>query len=238
MPKLSFISDEELGKAVQHLLIVARNAKINVAKDINRNVIDPFSILFQMSGFNIDADAWKTGEMSRQAEKTLQNHVGEFHQNILGAASGWKNLGVGQIVDLECNERKIIAEIKNKHNTVTGGKLVGVYQDLESQVMPKNSKYKDYTAYYVVIIPKKPDRDDEEFTPANKATGSRCANNSLIRKIDGASFYTMVTGEENSLSQLFDILPDVIEEVCKSTNGYKFDDRSFAKSFFNAAFGE
>jgi Eco47II restriction endonuclease len=238
MSRLSFISDEELEKAVRHLLTVARKAKIAVAKDINRNVVDPFSILFQMSGFNIDSDTWITGEMSRQAEKTLQNHVGEFHQNILGAASDWNNLGVGQIVDLECPAKKVIAEIKNKHNTVTGGKLAGLYQDLESQVMPKHSKYKDYTAYYVTIIPKKPIRFDTEFTPSDKATGKSCTKNNLIRQTDGSSFYTMVTGEVNALSQLFDTLPDVIEEICQSTTSYKFDDRTFAKSFFNAAFGK
>jgi hypothetical protein len=236
MAKLSFISDEELERAVGHLLKVASKAKIDVAKDINRNVVDPFSILFQMSGFNIDSDTWKTGEMSRQAEKTLQNHVGDFHQNILGAAPGWNNLGIGNIVDLECVDRKIIAEIKNKHNTVTGGKLVGLYQDLESQVMPKHSKYKDYTAYYVMIIPKKSTRFNEKFIPSNKATGSRCTENELVRKIDGASFYAMVTGEEDALTQLFDSLPDVIENFCKDTTGYKFDNREFAKSFFNAAF--
>jgi hypothetical protein len=238
MPRLSFITDEELEKAVRHLLTVAKKAKTDVAKDINRNVVDPFSILFQMSGFNINSDTWETGEMSRQAEKTLQNHVGEFHQNILGAASEWNNLGVGQIVDLECPNKKVIAEIKNKHNTVTGGKLAGLYQDLECQVMPKHSKYKDYTAYYVTIIPKNPIRFNEKFTPPNKATGSRCTENDLIRKIDGSSFYAMVTGEVNALSQVFDTLPDVIETICQSTTGYKFDDRTFAKSFFNAAFGK
>jgi hypothetical protein len=238
MSKLSFISNEELEKAVGHLLTVARKAKIDVAKDINRNVVDPFSILFQMSGFNIDSDTWKTGEMSRQAEKTLQNHVGKFHQDILGAASGWNNLDTGQIIDLECTGKKIIAEIKNKHNTISGGKLAGLYQDLESQVMPKHSKYKGYTAYYAIVIPKKSNRYDKEFTPPDKTKGSCCAKNPLIREIDGASFYTMVTGEENALSELFDVLPDVIEQICKDTTQYKFDDRAFARSFFNAAFGE
>jgi Eco47II restriction endonuclease len=238
MSQLSFISDEELEKAVEHLLKVAGKAKVDVAKDINSNVVDPFSILFQMSGFNISSGTWKIGEMNRQAEKTLQNHVGEFHQKILGSVSGWNNLGVGQIVDLESFDKKVIAEIKNKHNTVTGGKLAGLYQDLESQVMPKNSKYKDYTAYYVMIIPKKPIRFNEKFTPPNKSTGSRCSDNNLIRKIDGSSFYTMVTGENDALSQLFDILPDVIEKICKDTTQYKFDDRKFARSFFDTAFTE
>lgn len=237
MAKLSFISDAALEKAVTHLLTVAQKAKASVEKNINRNVIDPFAILFQMSGFGITSDAWKTGEMTRQAEKTLQNHVGEFHQKILGSVSSWNNLGTGQIVDLECVSRKIIAEVKNKHNTISGGKLVDLYHDLENQVMPKHSKYKNYTAYYVEIIPKKSLRSDQEFTPSNKAEGRKCEKNPLIRKVDGASFYEIVTGEKDALVNLFDALPDVIESICSGTTGYTFDDREFAKAFFTAAFG-
>lgn len=238
MPKLSFISDEKLEASVQHLLTVARNAKVNVMHDINRNVVDPFSILFQMSGFEISEEDWKESEMIRQAEKTLQNHIGEFHQKLLGGVSGWQNLGVGHIIDLESASSKVIAEVKNKYNTMSGGKLANLYKDLEDQVMPKHSKYKDYTAYYVEIIPKRKSRYNKEFTPSDKSVGGRCASNPLIRQIDGASFYAMVTGQEDALAQLFSILPEVIENICKNTNGYTFQDRSFAQSFFNAAFGE
>jgi Eco47II restriction endonuclease len=104
MPRLSFIADTELESAVQHLLTVAHKAKGSVIQDIHRNVVDPFSILFQLSGFGISSDVWLTSEMTRQAEKTLQNHVGAFHQNILGAVSGWNNLRTGNIIDLECTD--------------------------------------------------------------------------------------------------------------------------------------
>jgi hypothetical protein len=239
MPKLSFITDAQLEQAVEHLLTVAHKAKISAEKDLNRNVIDPFSILFQLSGFGISAEEWRIGEMTRQAEKTLQNHVGTFHQIILGSVEGWKNLETGKIVDLECVDRKIIAEVKNKHNTVSGGKLSDVYKALEGQVTPKNSKYKDYTAYFVQVIPKSKDRYDEPFTPSNAAVGGLCAVNPFIRRIDGASFYAIATGEENALSQLFDALPDVIETI-GAANGYKFDaqDLAMAKSFFMAAYGQ
>jgi Eco47II restriction endonuclease len=236
MSKLSFVSDSELEKAVVYLLQIAREAKINASKDINRNVIDPFSLLFQMSGFGISADEWETAEMNRQAEKTLQNQIGTFHQNILGGVKGWTNLGTGQIIDLASAKNNIIAEVKNKYNTISGKDLAGLYKKLDEQVMPKNSKYKSYIAYYVNIIPKKSARFNKEFTPSDNSTGGRCAINPLIRQVDGASFYEMVTGQKDALEQLFDTLPDVIESVCMDTNNYTFSDRDFAKSFFNKAF--
>lgn len=93
-------------------------------------------------------------------------------------------------------ENKIIAEIKNKYNTVSGGKLSDLYHTLDKLVMPKTSIYKGYTAYYVTIIPKSKTRHNKPFTPPDKATGERCPENERIRVIDGASFYDLVTGEK------------------------------------------
>lgn len=235
MPKLAFVSDEVLYEAVGHLLAVARDAKAKASKNLGRNVIDPFSLLFQMAGFGMNSEQWKRAEIGRQAEKTLQNHVGAFHQTILGSVKGWVNHGVGSIIDIECSDRKIIAEIKNKHNTVSGGSLGGLYKTMQDQVMPKHSAYKGFTAYYVVIIPKKPERYDSPFTPSDKSVGEKCPANNLIRTIDGASFYALATGRDNALAELFSVLPDVIEAQCKAS-GYKFDDRQAIQNFFKSAF--
>ena len=53
MPFLSFVSDEALQAAVDHLLTVALEA-MNVAEgEFNKNVVDPFAALFEMSGFGV-----------------------------------------------------------------------------------------------------------------------------------------------------------------------------------------
>lgn len=238
MPTLSFISDDDLFNAVRDLITVAQKARIKADKDFGRNVIDPFAALFEMAGFEFDEGTWKTGEMARQAQKTLQNSVGDFHQQILGSAKGWSNHEVGKIIDIASDEHKIIAEIKNKHNTLSGGRLASLYQDLDGLVMPKNSRYKGYTAYYVQIIPKRPGRFDKVFVPSDKTRGEQCAKNELIRQIDGASFYAKVTQVDDALWQLFNVLPSVIEAICADKNKYKFADRKFAENFFRSAFQE
>ena len=219
MPILSYISDEHLIAEVAQLIEIARAAKAGAEEHFHDNVIDPFAAIFEISGFGFDHDTWKLGEVLRQNQKTLQNHVGIFHQNILGHVAGWQNLGVGQEVDLHCIEKKVIAEIKNKYSTVSGGKLKDVYSDLEKLVMPKTSKFKDYTAYFVTVLPKKPDRFDRPFTPSDKSKGSKCTENPLIRHIDGASFYQRVTGREHALKELFDALPEAIRQVCNTQRG-------------------
>ncbi|MFP9097583.1 Eco47II family restriction endonuclease [Flavobacterium sp. RHBU_24] len=233
MPYLKWISDERLIESVNHLLLKASLAKTNT--NIHKNVIDPFSAIFEIAGFELDYEVWLKGEISRQAQKTLQNHIGDFHQNILGFSEKWVNKKTGSVVDLVSDELKIIAEIKNKYNTISGGKLADLYNSLNSLIMPKASIYKDYTAYYVVIIPKKAKRYNVLFVPSNKEQGEKCPPNEKIREMDGSSFYALVTGHENALEELFDILPQVIIDI--SSGKYRVEDKEKLKLFFNQAFG-
>lgn len=233
MSRLSFISDELLADAVKSLLDVATDARKKADKGFNRNVIDPFAVLFEMSGFQVEEQTWREGEKNRQAQKTLQNHVGTFHQTILGNIPGWEDLGTGGVVDVFCPHRKIIAEIKNKHNTVKGSDKVKVYDLMERAVITKGHQYKGFTGYYVEIIPKSTARYDKPFTPPDNQTGQPRSANELIRQIDGYSFYALATGVPDALSQLFAALPDVIEN-CST---YRFADRTFARQFFQKAFG-
>ncbi len=236
MAYLSWIKDKDLIEAVYQLLQIAKNAQIQAETKFNKNVIDPFSAMFQIAGFGIDYKIWLISEQTRQSQKTLQNHIGNFHQIVLGNINGWGNLKTGNIMDLLSTEKKILAEIKNKHNTVKGSDQAGLYKSMESAVMPKASIYKNFTAYYVTIIPKKPVRFNRTFTPSDKETGSKLAENEKIRIIDGASFYSMVTGEKKALQQLFYCLPSVIKDVTGITISEV--DINYIKAFYGSAYGQ
>lgn len=241
MTFLKYISDDDFVNEVKTVLDVAIQRKSEAEDKFNDNVIDPFGALFESTGFDLDHDTWKKTETVRQCQKTLNNRVGTFHQNILGYVNAWNDLGKGSDsgMDLECEEEKIIAEVKNKHNTVTGGKLADQYYALESVVMPKASKYKGYTAYFVNIIPAKPDRINIPFTPPDKETGEKCPKNEKIRIIDGASFYEMVTGREFALKELYDVLPRVIEHIYINfyeQEKYKVSDKELFSDYFSIAY--
>jgi hypothetical protein len=226
MSYISFIDDTKFKSLVSETLKYGHDAKSKASSKFNRNVIDPFSILWEMSAFDSNFDTWYNMEISRQAQKTLSNQIGMFHQKFLGSMNGWEDLMVGKMIDLVNNEKKILAEIKNKHNTVTGARLVDVYKGLENLVMPNGQIYKGYTAYYVEIVPKKPVRTDIMFTPSDNKTSTKCSPNEKIRKIDGASFYALVTGVEDALEQVFNALPKVIKDLYP-----QFDDLSSASAY-------
>ena len=235
MPWLDWISDKNLEIEVEKLLLIAKDAQQTAAKEFGKNVIDPFTAMFEMSGFEIDYNTWFKSETTRQAQKTLQNHIGDFHQNILGYSKDWSNMKVGNVIDLSSTKNKVIAEVKNKYNTISGGKLSDLYYSLDNLISPKTSIYKSFTAYYVAIIPKKPVRYNKPFTPSDKEKGAKCPSNLNIREIDGASFYSLVTGKKNTLEELYDILPKVILKCLKGK--YQIKDTVKLKAFFNAAFG-
>ena len=239
MPYLKWISDADLENEVSKILNTASTAIQKATTLFNQNVIDPFSIMFEMTGFNIaTVNAWETNEKSRKAQKTLSNTFGIFHQSILGHVNGWVDLGTGKSADLLCVKGKIIAEIKNKYNTVKGSSKVTVYEDLESLIMPIASKYHGYTAYYVETIPqpkrKKPQVYNVEFTPSNNKTKTLKAANLKIRKIDGKSFYALVTGDQNALSDLYKILPTVIQKLSGKAIGNT--EITIMKNYFQKAF--
>jgi len=234
MPWLEWIDDADLEMEVLNLLMRAKKAQQSSIDFLGKNVIDPFSAIFEIAGFEIDYNTWFTSESTRQAQKTLQNCIGEFHQNILGYTLNWSNMKVGNVIDLASGTSNIIAEVKNKYNTISGGKLSDLYYSLDSLVSPKTSIYKGYTAYYVAIIPKKPARYDRPFTPSDKGKGEKCPVNDKIREIDGASFYRLVTGDETALEDLFNILPKVIFKCSKGN--FEIKNAKKLKAFFNLAF--
>lgn len=238
MPYLNWISDENLEAEVSKILNTANKGITKATKEFNKNVIDPFSILFEMTGFGIETvDQWVISEKSRKAQKTLSNAFGTFHQSILGHVEGWQDLGTGNSADLICKPKGIVAEVKNKFNTVKGSDQVTVYDHLESLVMPKSSKFWGYTAYYVETIPKpkrsKPQQYDIPFRPSDKETKTLRPENPQIRKIDGKSFYALVTNDKNALQDLYKVLPFVIGNL--TGNFIKKDQLELMGAYFSKA---
>jgi len=233
-PWLPFIPNTTLIEAVRELQNVAHLARVKAEKDGGRNVIDPFTALFQMQLLHITPEDWPLIEQNRQIEKSLQNDIGNFHQTILGSIPGWQNLHTGSVVDLVSHEYRIVAEVKNKHNTLKASDQAGLYDKLHDLVRKKGQEFAGYTAYYVEIIPKRAERYDLPFTPSDNTTGTRKPADELIRRIDGASFYALATGHDDALRQLFHALPHAFAALgIASSNTLP----ALLVDYYSAAFG-
>jgi len=172
-------------------------------KDIYRNTLDLFSAKIECILQGITPESWIPIEKTRQAQKTLQNKIGVFHQQVSGCFDGWEDLGKGEVVDVVNKDKKIIAEIKNKHNTTKGNHKVAIYDDLKFLLQ---GKYKGYTGFYVEILPLRKKTYNKEFTPSDNKTRSKRKARKDIRVIDGLSWYKLISNNENFISVFYEKL--------------------------------
>ncbi|EMO5716916.1 Eco47II family restriction endonuclease [Enterobacter bugandensis] len=180
--------------------------------DLFRNTLDCFSCIIDASVKGISIEEWLEIERGRQVQKTLQNQIGEMHQKIIGTLPGIIDLGVGGVLDIRSDTLHFVAEIKNKHNTTKGNHKIAIYDDLERYLAQCPQ---DYIGYYVEILPMNGRRYNEPFTPSDNNTAQRRPTNERIRRIDGATFYDYVTGEQNSIRTLYNMFPEIISELLR-----------------------
>ena len=232
MALLSYISDEDIIKFTKELVDASLHAQKSTEKNPFKNVIDPFSALVDAARQGISLDTWMQQEKSRQIQKSFQNAVGNFHQHILGAVNNWIDAGEGGSYDVISDKKMIIAEIKNKFNTMNSSSQLAAYDKLANWI---DYDKHGYTAYIVDIIPKTPKPYCIPFTPSNRNI-KRPSRNNLLR-IDGRSFYALVTGKERAIDQLYAVLPQVLEIILKIddttlTNCSEFK-QLFEKAYLN-----
>lgn len=186
---IDWIAEEDFNKAVNQLTSEALKTLTEAEKRHIKNVVDPFSAILIAATFGIQqSDELKSVQQAESSVRGMSNALGKFHQTVLGSVEGWDNHDSGY--DLECESQSVIAEVKNKWNTMNAANREKVEDDLKTAIRQKKG---EWNAYLVQIIPKRPSR-------FKKQLGKN------FYETDGASFYHIVTGEPNALHDLFDCL--------------------------------
>ncbi len=185
---LPWIDDSYLNEAFETAWKQIQNAQAETDRRRRRNVEDPFrsSAIAALMSLNA-SDELESALRIVANTRSIEDSIGDMHENIIGGIQGWKIWDAGY--DVRNDSRKIIAEIKNKHNTLNSTNERGVIQELDVHLRGLQG----WTGYLVNIIPRRPER----FKQAIGDTGR-------LYKVDGATFYTIATGEEDALTQLYD----------------------------------
>ena len=92
--------------------------------DLYRNTLDCFSAVIDALIQDITLDQWIIQEKDRQIQKTKQNAIGLLHEAIMCSIKGVTK--INELIDIESTKLKIIAEIKNKHNTTKGNHKIAI----------------------------------------------------------------------------------------------------------------
>ena len=207
---LELIPDSVLKKEIEIVFNLMDTAIKEIEKKYEENVIDPFTSLFEKTIFDInDNDNWKKSELQRQLQKTLNNHIGRFHQNIMCSLKDCKE-PPEQGTDLVCERKKIYAEIKNKCNSTNADSKAGSYDKLK-HALSKNKKFK---GYFVIIIPKNSkDYCKIMTTTSNKKKSQWRKPRKDIMEINAEFFYEKLTKKKHVLKSIFYRILELVEKI-------------------------
>ena len=195
-------------------------------KNLNlyRNTLDCFSAIIDALIQNITLEEWIIQEKARQIQKTKQNAIGSLHESIMCSIEGVsKSIG---LIDIESKKLKIVAEVKNKHNTTKGNNKTTIYKDLEKALITRPR----FTAYYVEILPKNQKTYNMPFAPSDNRSKSKLPKREDIRLIDGKSFYALLTGYDNAIEELYQELPKIVSEIISEEFSKKINPKKITNS--------
>ena len=185
-----WIDIAKMDELLSTLVESVKTSRNMALEKVKQNVEDPFLLLCVASAYGIhDIETLRNRGAFHSVSTAISSAIGRFHQGVLGAVHGFVDLNAGY--DVESRSRKILAEIKNKHNTMNAANRERIVETLKIALRSRPG----YKGYLVAIIPKRPERYTNEL-------GGR------LYETDGASFYELVTGDRNALKQLYGIVED------------------------------
>lgn len=212
---LSFISEQDFKDHVQ-ATIMKYGEKLQSfdLQRFNSNLIDPIKLLFDKTVYRTSWDEIVNNEIFRQRDKSNNNDIGYFHQNIFSYFKGCEVPQAGwDVIYKNPNGIKmpdggivhtIYVEMKNKHNTMNSASSAKTYIKMQSQILDDD----DCACMLVEAIAKK----SQNIKWTTKVDGKNVEHR-LIRRVSLDQFYALVTGEEDSFYNMCMVLPEVINTV-------------------------
>ena len=207
---LGFIADEDIFIHVKET-VQRYSASINL-KEFNKNIVDPIKLTFDAKVYGRTMEEVVASECIRQMDKSNNNHIGYFHQNLFKyAGNGWSVPTEG--FDVVNEEKHIFVEMKNKHNTMNSAAAQKTYMKMQNKII-RDSRA---TCMLVEVIATHSQNktwiatvDKERF------------DNEHIRRVSIDKFYEIVFDDSLAFAKLCKILPlildDVIKELGSATN--------------------
>ncbi|WP_187477529.1 Eco47II family restriction endonuclease [Amniculibacterium sp. G2-70] len=204
---VNFISDKHLLTCVENLHKSYLKAKNNISKkSFYTNKVDTIKLTFDAKFNDINEDDLIQSEILRQIDKSINNSIGTFHEQILGGIKGFE---VGKLsgFDIKASDDTLFADIKNKHNTMNSSSAEALFQKLARYA----DDYKRAKCYWVQILAK------GSFNELWKGEiNGKEYSHSRVYKISGDQFYALLSGQEDALFQLYKALPKAIDYYLKS----------------------
>ena len=202
--QLGFISDEDIFNHVKQTVLHYRQ-KIDL-KEFNKNIVDPIKMTFDSKVFDCTFESLIQDECMRQIDKSNNNTIGYFHQNIFKLApKGWEVPANGKTgFDVENNERHIYVEIKNKHNTMNSSSSTNTYIKMQRTILEDDPA----VCMLVEVIAKKSQNEKWKISIDKTSMAHE-----RIRRVSIDKFYNIVFDDKDAFAKLCKALPALLDDV-------------------------
>ncbi len=204
---VNFVPDQHLLNCIESLFKAYLRAKNNVSKkSFYTNKVDTIKLTFDAKFNDINEDDLIQSEILRQIDKSINNSIGTFHEQVLGGIEGYE---VGNLsgFDIKAIDNTLFADIKNKHNTMNSSSAEALFQKLARYA----DDYKKAKCYWVQILAKGSFNENWR----GEINGKEYSH-SRVFKISGDQFYALLSGQNDALFQLYKALPSAIKDYMES----------------------
>ena len=199
---VNFISDKHLLTCVENLHKSYLKAKNNISKkSFYTNKVDTIKLTFDAKFNGINEDDLIQSEILRQIDKSINNSIGTFHEQILGGIKGFE---VGNLsgFDINASDDTLFAILGNKD-------LSKNISDSVFEKLANTARVFLKANFYFVLLDDYSDMNEKWIIGHNEYSVSQ----KRVFKISIKQFYATLTGQENAFQNLSDIIPKAIEEI-------------------------
>ncbi|MDW8509798.1 Eco47II family restriction endonuclease [Streptococcus mutans] len=219
MWNLSFIDEDDFYNHVR-LTIDKYGEKLQSfdLKRFNKNIVDPIKLIFDKSVYRSSWEQIISNEIFRQRDKSNNNDIGYFHQNMFryikycrvpnnGEEGGWDVIfenPEGILMPDGSRVSRVYVEMKNKHNTMNSASSGKTFMKMQNQLLQDD----DCACFLVEAIAK----NSQNIKWEPKVDGQKMGHK-YIRRVSIDQFYALVTGEKDAFYKLCMVLPEVINKA-------------------------
>lgn len=237
---LGFISDEDIYEHVRTTVLQYRR---HIDLDsFNKNIIDPIKLTFDAKIYGQTVQQTIETECLRQIDKTNNNRIGYFHQNVFKyAGGGWEVPENGDKGGFDVVNEKlhIFVEMKNKHNTMNAASSSDTYVKMQNKIL-----HDDKATCMLVETIAKQSQNVTWALSVNENGRKQHYSHERIRRVSIDKFYEIVFKDSTAFCKLCRALPDVLDDVTsndasarlENTVYEELDKNDFYKSLYLLAF--
>ncbi|WP_051675961.1 Eco47II family restriction endonuclease [Ureaplasma canigenitalium] len=206
---IPFIKQEDFEAHVKSTISqYSQSLKCINLKRFNSQLIDPIKLLFDKTIFNKSYDEIIKLEIHRQRDKSNNNVIGYFHQNLFKYIKNCTVPKKGWDIIFKNDNLTYYIEMKNKHNTMNSSSSAKTYIKMQSHLLNAVDKNTSICSLVEVIA-----KRSQNIPWIVSIDGVKQTPNPNLRRISIDKFFELVTGIKDAFKIICMQLPNTIEKI-------------------------